>query len=172
MAGSTHEYAAALEWCGNNGTGTRRYEDYGRQFDALVEGKPVLRGSADPAFRGDASVYNPEDLLLIAISSCHMLSYLALCARHRICVVAYSDRAEAVMETGPDGGGRFTRAVLHPRVSIEDSRGLGMAVALHEQAHRLCFIANSCNFPIEHRATVEPLDGGAAADARPGERAP
>ena len=84
-----------------------------------------------------------------------MLSYLALCARSRICVLAYSDHAEAVMATTPDGGGRFTSATLHPRVVIRDAAQRARAVALHEKAHAHCFIASSCNFPIHHAPTVE-----------------
>lgn len=154
MTQDTHPYAAELTWTGNQGDGTARYEDYGREFAVQVAGKPALHGSADPVFRGDPSLHSPEDLLLVAITSCHMLSYLALCARHRICVVAYRDRAEAVMQTTPDGGGRFTSATLHPHVVVRDPAHVERATALHHKAHALCYIANSCNFPIGHDATV------------------
>ena len=154
MAHDAHHYSAALTWNGNRGDGTSRYEDYGRGFTVSVDGKCTLQGSADPAFRGDASLLNPEDLLLIAISSCHMLSYLALCARNRISVLAYDDDATARMELSADGGGRFTSATLHPRVIVQDAAHLDKALDLHERAHALCFIANSCNFPIVHDATV------------------
>lgn len=154
MTQDIHPYAAELVWTGNHGEGTARYDDYGREFSVRVAGKPALHGSADPAFRGDRALHNPEDLLLVAISSCHMLSYLALCARHRICVVAYCDRAEARMQTTADGGGRFTSATLHPHVVVRDAAHVERAAALHDMAHALCFIANSCNFPIVHDATV------------------
>lgn len=154
MTNDTHHYAATLEWLGNTGNGTSIYTEYGRQFGLKIEGKPPLHGSADQAFLGDASLHNPEDLLLAAISSCHMLSYLALCARRRISVVAYADRAEGIMQTSADGGGRFTSVVLHPRVVLANADQLELAESLHEQAHRLCFIANSCNFPIEHLSEV------------------
>jgi organic hydroperoxide reductase OsmC/OhrA len=149
-----HHYSAALTWTGNHGQGTAQYDTYGRGFSVTVDGKAELQGSADPGFRGDASLHNPEDLLLIAVSSCHMLSYLALCARHRINVLAYSDQAGAVMELSADGGGRFTSATLHPQVVVEDAKQVERARTLHERAHALCFIANSCNFPIAHQATV------------------
>jgi organic hydroperoxide reductase OsmC/OhrA len=154
MPNNTHHYAAALTWTGNDGQGTSHYEGYGRGFTVRVEGKPELQGSADPTFRGDAARHNPEDLLLIAISSCHLLSYLALCAKHRISVLAYDDQAEATMELSADGSGRFTSATLHPRVVVADAAHVEQAAALHERAHALCFIANSCNFPIAHEAVV------------------
>ena len=159
---NTHHYAAALTWTGNEGQGTSHYERYGRGFSVRVDGKPELQGSADPTFRGDAGRHNPEDLLLIAVSSCHLLSYLALCAKHRISVLAYADQAEATMELSPDGSGRFTSATLHPRVVVEDAAHVAQALALHARAHAMCFIANSCNFPIVHEATVT-----AAAQAEP-----
>ena len=158
MAHQAHHYSTALTWTGNHGDGTARYEDYGREFTVAVDGKGTLHGSADPAFRGDASLLNPEDLLLVAISSCHMLSYLALCARHRINVLAYDDAATAVMELSADGGGKFTSATLHPRVVVQDVAHVDKAMALHERAHALCFIANSCNFPIAHEATVTAVN--------------
>jgi organic hydroperoxide reductase OsmC/OhrA len=166
MSHDAHHYSTVLTWTGNRGHGTARYEDYGREFTVSVDGKGTLQGSADPAFRGDASLHNPEDLLLVAISSCHMLSYLALCARHRISVLAYDDDATAVMELSSDGGGRFTSATLHPRVVVQDAMHVDKAIALHERAHALCFIANSCNFPIAHVATVTVMDSAGAEQAR------
>jgi len=150
-----HHYNAELVWTGNHGDGTSNYERYGRDYSVRMEGKPDLAGSADPVFLGDAARHNPEDLLLAAITGCHILSYLALCARSRICVLAYRDRADAVMETTPDGGGRFTSATLHPRVVIRDAAQRERALALHDKAHAHCFIASSCNFPIRHEATIE-----------------
>lgn len=162
MADDGHRYSAELEWTGNHGDGTTHYERYGRDYSVRMHGKPELAGSADPVFRGDAARHSPEDLLLAAIAGCHMLSYLALCARSRICVLAYSDRAEAVMQTTPDGGGRFTSATLHPRVVIRDDAQRARAMALHDKAHAHCYIASSCNFPIRHEAVIE-VDGDAAA---------
>lgn len=148
-----HMYRAAVVWCGNTGDGTRRYDGYGRAFDLTIEGKATLRGSADAAFRGDATLHNPEDMLLAAIASCHMLSYLALCARYRICVLDYVDRAVAFMRIDADGGGRFSEVALRPDVLLEDDARYALSIELHAQAHSLCFIANSCNFPIG----IEPV---------------
>jgi organic hydroperoxide reductase OsmC/OhrA len=166
MSHDAHRYSADLTWTGNHGRGTATYDGYGRGFTVQVAGKPALAGSADPAFRGDASLHNPEDLLLIAISSCHMLSYLALCAKHRISVLAYADRAEATMELSADGGGRFTSATLHPRVVIQDAAQAERASALHARAHALCFIAASCNFPITHEAIIRAAGDADAEPAR------
>ncbi|MFW6088810.1 MAG: OsmC family protein, partial [Gemmatimonadota bacterium] len=113
----THRYEAALTWTGNEGTGTSDYRSYGRSYTVSIAGKPVLRGSADPTFRGDAALHNPEDLFLAAIAGCHMLSYLALCARRGVRVVAYEDRATGVL-TLEGGGGRFTEVELNPVVRV------------------------------------------------------
>jgi len=171
MADDGHRYSAELVWTGNHGDGTAHYERYGREYSVRMPGKPDLAGSADPMFRGDAARHNPEDLLLAAITSCHMLSYLALCARSRICVLAYSDLAEAVMQTTADGGGRFTSATLHPRVMIRDATQRARAMSLHDKAHAHCFIASSCNFPIGHEATVEVEGDDAGASATSGSAA-
>jgi organic hydroperoxide reductase OsmC/OhrA len=149
-----HHYDARLAWEGNLGTGTATYQGYGRQWRIRINGKPDLVGTADPAFRGDREKHNPEDLLLAALSSCHMLSYLALCAREKISVVSYTDEASAVMKTTPDGGGRFESVMLRPRVEIADAGRDTLAMELHKKAHALCFIASSVSFPVRHEAVV------------------
>lgn len=149
-----HGYSSSLLWEGNLGTGTSDYETYGRRYRIRIDGKPDLVGSADPMFRGEPALHNPEDLLLAAISSCHMLSYLALCARKRISVLTYEDAATATMVLTPDGGGHFTEATLRPRVTVAAAADLEAAARLHEQAHHLCFIASSCNFPIHCQPQV------------------
>jgi organic hydroperoxide reductase OsmC/OhrA len=116
--------------------------------------KPDLSGSADPAFRGEPDLHNPEDLLVASLSSCHMLSYLALCARKGITVVGYSDEAHGVLNVHPDGGGKFESVTLNPRVIITDTAMHDLAVDLHERAHALCFIAGSCSFPVQNIPTV------------------
>lgn len=150
----THDYGTHLIWEGNTGEGTARYAGYDRAYRVVVPGKPALDGSADPAFRGDAARHNPEDLFLAAISSCHMLSYLALCARQGLCVLAYEDDATGRMVTDARGGGRFVEVVLHPRVTIAKAADLDAAQALHDTAHAHCFIASSCSVEIRHDATV------------------
>ncbi len=149
-ANDIHEYAARIVWEGNTGAGTSSYAGYGRQYRVQMAGKPDIMGSADPGFRGEAHKHNPEELLVIALSSCHMLSYLALCARNSITVVSYSDDASGVMKTTPQGGGKFESVTLRPRVSILERDKVTLAMELHEKAHELCFIASSCNFPIRN----------------------
>lgn len=143
-----HHYTTSLTWTGNLGPGTATYTSYSRNHAITVQGKPVIEASSDPAFRGDRSRYNPEELLLASLSSCHMLWYLHLCSEAGIIVTAYEDKAEAVMQENADGGGRFTGVVLHPVVTIRDANKIGIAEQLHEEAHKKCFIANSCNFPV------------------------
>lgn len=148
----THRYATRTEWTGNLGQGTTNYRAYARDHVITAAGRPDLPGSSDPAFRGDGSRWNPEDLLLASLSSCHMLWYLHLCAQAKIAVLAYCDDAIATMVEDDGGGGRFTGAVLHPVATIAVGGDAALASALHEEAHRLCFIANSVNFPVR----IEP----------------
>lgn len=150
-----HRYEARVTWSGASEGATESYESYSRDWTAELPAKPPLRGSADRTFRGDMTLFNPEDLLVVALSTCHLLSYLALCARAKIPVVGYVDEAQGTM-TLHEGKIRFTEVVLRPRVSIA-SGDPKRALELHEKAHAECFIANSVNFPVRHDATVEVL---------------
>ena len=147
-------YAIRTEWTGNLGEGTTSYRAYSRDHVISAAGRPDLQGSSDPAFRGDAARWNPEDLLVGSLSSCHMLWYLHLCAQAKITVLAYHDDAAGTMVEDDGGGGRFTQAVLRPAVTIAAGGDAALASALHEEAHRLCFIANSVNFPVSIEPTV------------------
>jgi organic hydroperoxide reductase OsmC/OhrA len=149
-----HEYTLALTWEGNTGRGTADYAAYSRQFRATSPGKAAVVGSADPSFRGDKRLLNPEEMLVMSLSSCHMLSYLALCALNKIRVLEYSDAATGRMAADRNGG-KFEEVVLHPRVVIAEADDLGVARELHEQAHASCYIASSVNFPVRHEATVD-----------------
>ncbi|MGH7710308.1 MAG: OsmC family protein [Gemmatimonadaceae bacterium] len=150
-----HEYASRVIWDGNRGQGTSDYASYGREYRVLVPQKPDLLGSADAMFRGTAERYNPEDLFLAAISSCHMLAYLALCARGGIRVVAYEDEARGTLVLDGHGGGRFQEVALRPRVVVADSKDEQAARDLHATAHAQCFIASSCSVPIQCDATID-----------------
>lgn len=141
-----HHYAATLSWIDSSGTVPAL--TYTRNHVIASPGKPELPASADPAFRGDAARYNPEDLLVASISSCHLLWYLHLCARAGILVTAYVDEAKGTMFDEGLKGGRFESVILHPRVTIKRGGDLAEANRLHEEAHKLCFVANSVNFPI------------------------
>lgn len=150
-----HAYATSLRWSGNRGTGTAGYRAYGREHVISAEGKPALAGSADPAFRGDSSRWNPEELLVAALSSCHMLMYLHLCAQAGAVLTAYSDEASGVMAETADGGGEFREVVLRPRVTVAEAAMAAVAEAQHERANELCFIARSVNFEVRHEPTIE-----------------
>jgi organic hydroperoxide reductase OsmC/OhrA len=150
---ASHEYQAHVVWDGDTGEGTAAYTAYERRYRVLVAGKPEIAGSADPVFRGEADRHNPEDLFLAAVSACHMLAYLALCARGGVRVLAYEDRAAGTLVLHPAGGGRFEQIVLHPTVHVGGEEQAEEAARLHEVAHERCFIASSCSVPIR----VEPL---------------
>jgi organic hydroperoxide reductase OsmC/OhrA len=147
-------YRCRVRWTGNLGTGTREYRGYSRDHAIEIEGKPTILGSSGLSPRSDEHRHNPDELLVAALSSCHMLWYLHLCSESGVVVTAYADEAEATLSVQADGSGRFTAAILRPRVRIE----LGdpeRARALHEVAHRRCFVANSVNFPVACEPTVE-----------------
>ena len=153
----SHEYQTSLVWTGNKGSGTMDYRSYDRSYVVSVDQKADIQGSSDSAFMGDKEKHNPEDLLLSAISSCHMLWYLHLCSENGIVVLDYTDKALGTMTENADGSGHFSEVKLHPQVTISRDGDVEKANALHEQANKMCFIANSCNFPIKHQpnCTVE-----------------
>jgi organic hydroperoxide reductase OsmC/OhrA len=155
-----HRYEASVVWTGDDGVGTRDYTSYRRDHVIRCAGRPDLPGSSDLLFRGDPTRYNPEQLLVASLAACHMLWYLHLAAVGGVVVREYEDRADGTMVTDADGGGRFTAVVLRPKVRIE--RGdLARAHALHEEAHRKCFVANSVNFPVGVEPTIEVVPGPA-----------
>ncbi len=145
-----HAYVVTITWTGNRGSGTSGYRAYDRAHEMAVPGKPPVPFSSDPAFRGDRTRYNPEEMLVASLSSCHMLWYLHLCSVEGIVVQAYEDIAEGVMNERPDGGGAFAEVVLAPEITLNAGANLERARALHAEAHRKCFIANSVNFPVLH----------------------
>jgi organic hydroperoxide reductase OsmC/OhrA len=146
-------YHTKLVWSGSASGPTKSVESYSREFRAEIDGKSPLRGSADPAFHGDPTLYNPEDLLLTALSSCHMLSYLAVCAHAGISVVSYEDAAVGTLARR-DGRVRFIDVLLRPKVVLGSGSDIEKAKALHDKAHDICVIVNSVNFPVRHEAEV------------------
>lgn len=149
-----HSFKVGVTWTGNTGGGTSAYQAYERAHEISAGGKPTIQGSSDPVFRGDAERYNPEELLVAALSACHMLSYLHLCADSGVVVTAYEDRAEGTMKMTGGGGGHFTEVVLRPAVTIRKGCDPRLAQSLHERAHHLCFIASSVNFEVRNEPTV------------------
>ncbi|MGB0696382.1 MAG: OsmC family protein [Rhodospirillaceae bacterium] len=149
-----HRYKTTVTWTGNRGVGTRDYRAYGRDHSIAAGQKPTLTGSADPAFRGDAKEWNPEDLFVAALSGCHQLWYLHLCADAGIVVTAYVDDAEGIMAEGGEEPGKFTAVTLRPRVTITDPSRTEQAIALHDRAHKACFVANSVSCPVTIEAEI------------------
>jgi organic hydroperoxide reductase OsmC/OhrA len=149
-----HEYALTINWNGNTGEGTANYRVYERSHTIIINGKPEISCSSDPAFRGDKTKHNPEELLVASLAGCHMLWYLHLCAEAGITVTAYTDNATGIMQETADGGGRFVSVTLNPVVTITEEPATGQAIFLHQKANELCFIANSVNFPVHHQPQV------------------
>ncbi len=150
-----HTYTCELQWTGNDGQGTKSYSSYRRDHVLQCAGKPEIPASSDPSFRGDKSRYNPEELLVASLSSCHMLWYLHLCAVNKITVLEYRDSAQGVMRENPDGSGEFVNVTLKPRVLVAETEKQETAAELHHEAHSLCFISRSVNFPVEIAPVVE-----------------
>lgn len=153
MPSKEHAYSVQVRWTGNLGEGTSGYRNYSRNHEVTAEGKPVIPASSDPAFRGDPTRYNPEELLVASLSACHMLWYLHLCSRAGISIAGYIDNAVGTMVETSEGGGHFKEVVLRPEVSIEKGDAT-TASQLHKEAHRLCFISRSVNFPVRCQPTI------------------
>lgn len=146
-----HRYSIAVEWTGNTGEGTRSYTAYRRDHLVSAPGKQPIEGSSDPAFRGDASRYNPEELLVASLSACHMLWYLHLCSANGLIVTGYRDDAGGVLAMNADGSGAFSSVTLKPEVTLDARHGDAdrqKAIELHESAHHHCFIARSMAFEV------------------------
>lgn len=156
-----HLYSGTLLWTGADAGPTSTYQSYSRSWRMEFAGKPALEGSADPTFRGDPAKLNPEELLLTALATCHMLSYLALCSLKRIEVTSYNDRVEGILRRLPNGRTGFASVTLYPRVTIADAGRLDLARTLHRDAHTECFIANSVNFRVENAPTVTAAEAQA-----------
>jgi organic hydroperoxide reductase OsmC/OhrA len=152
-----HTYQIQINWTGNDGEGTKTYRSYRRDHVIVSKGKPPISASSDPSFRGDPTRYNPEELLVGTLSSCHMLWYLHLCAVNRVTVVDYQDAASGIMDEADDGSGGFVRVVLKPVVKITAESDPAQARALHTKAHHFCFIARSVNFPVDVEPEITPI---------------
>ena len=147
-----HLFKVALNWMKKDNISSSSTRIYTKSHHISIEGKPDLEVSAAKAFKGDPNLYNPEDLLLSSLTSCHMMSYLYCCAQHKIEVISYQDHSEATLQVNPDGSGKIVKVDLFPDIIISDSSQIELAISLHKKANELCFIANSCNFPVYHHA--------------------
>jgi organic hydroperoxide reductase OsmC/OhrA len=148
-----HDFVSSIIWTGNRGEGTRAYKGYDRTWDIALPGKDIIHCSNDPILGGNPAKMNPEDLLISALSACHMLWYLHLASNIGIVVHVYHDDPIGHGETLPNGAGRFLAAVLRPKISVQEGADLGLAVELHHKVHDFCFIARSVNFPVSYEPT-------------------
>lgn len=156
-------YRVTMKWTGNKGAGTSGYKSYDRNYELHSPGKPTVPGSSDPAYRGDKTRYNPEELLVSSLSACHMLWYLHLCAEAGVVVISYNDEAKGRMTEDNERGGWFTEVQLFPKVEVTKIEMVRRAQSLHHKAHAMCFIANSVNFPVTiHPACVAAEKGNDA----------
>jgi len=149
-----HHYQTTTTWTGNLGKGTSEYKGYDRAHTIGFVGKPDILGSSDAAFRGDKTKHTPEELFVSSLSTCHMLWYLHLCSVNGVVVTAYVDHAKGLMDEDAKGSGRFTEVTLNPMVTVKENGMIDKANALHNEAHKMCFIANSVNFPVLHKPTA------------------
>lgn len=149
-----HHYEATITWTGNKGKGTTHYHAFGREYAISIDHKPDILGSSDPAFLGDKTRHNPEDLFVSSLSTCHMLWYLHLCSEAGVIVTEYSDKATGIMVEENNGSGRFTEVTLNPIVVVTEQVMIDKANELHKKANEFCFLANSVNFPVQHQATA------------------
>jgi organic hydroperoxide reductase OsmC/OhrA len=155
------EHHIVLNW--EKGDGPFTYDAYSRNHAiSFKNSQETMIVSASPAYKGDGSKADPEDLLVAALSSCHMLSFLAIAAKKKLTVLSYQDDAVGFLENdsstgdgtggGTGGGGKLwiTRVILRPRVAIDvDAETLAH---IHHSAHAACFIANS----VKTQVSVEP----------------
>src|ERR1700758_5092496 len=114
MGNKRHSYSIRLDWIGNQGPGTSSSRAYSRAHEISAPGKAAIAGSSDPVFRGDAARWNPAELLIAALSACHQLWYLHLCADAGIVIVEYSDNASGVEIERADCAGQFESVTLGP----------------------------------------------------------
>ncbi len=148
-----HDYTARVVWTGNRGQGTATYKGYDRTWNVETPGKPVIRCSNDPLLGGDPTLHNPEDMLIAALSACHMLWYLHLASNAGIAVQDYNDDPLAVGETNASGASRFLNATLRPQITVPAGTDLAKADAIHHEISKVCFIARLVNFPVRYEAT-------------------
>lgn len=150
-----HHYQVKTEWIGNRGSGTLDYRAYTRDHTISAVGKSeTISGSSDPAFRGDSKRYNPEELFVSSLSSCHMLWYLHLASVNGITVLEYVDQADGTMAEDASGAGRFSSVTLSPRIVIAQADKLARAKELHQEAGAKCFIANSVKLKLAYEGEI------------------
>ena len=153
-----HNYKLTAVWNGNKAEGTRNIKTYDRSHTITIQGKPKLFLTTDNSFVGDKTKLNPEDLLVTAISSCHLLSYLYACALEDVVITSYTDNATGIMIEKENGGGSFKEVCLNPFCTVAEESMVEKAIELHHKAHEICYIANSVNFEVKCNPTCSVLN--------------
>jgi organic hydroperoxide reductase OsmC/OhrA len=148
-----HTFSLHLAWESPADSGVTPRDRVWRRHTVSHPEKPTIAGSAAPAFRGENELWNPEELLLAALAQCHMLTFFYLALQADCDVISYTDTPEATLVTHPNGSGEIVEVMLKPVVSIRAGDEASVE-AFHQQAHELCFIARSVNFPVRHEATT------------------
>lgn len=146
-----HQYKVVARWNGSHGKGTNNVKTYDRSHTVSINNKPDLHLTTDNPHVGDKTKLNPEDLLVTAVASCHMLSYLYVCALEGIVVTDYVDNAIGIMIENNDDGGKFKEIILNPVVKVAEKSMIERSIELHHRAHEICYIANSVNFEIKNK---------------------
>lgn len=149
-----HDFQVDVVWTGNTGQGTNDDHSYRRTHEVRAAGKRTIAGSAAPAFGGDTDRYTPEELLVTALSQCHMLWFLHLAAESGVLVLGYHDQPHGLLTENPDGSGQIAELTLTPEVTVADRASVDAAEALHQRAHELCYIAKAVTFPIHHEVST------------------
>jgi organic hydroperoxide reductase OsmC/OhrA len=151
----SHVFEATVRWPADPAQALPPDPAFSRNSVLACPGHPPVAGSSPTVFGGDATRYNPEELVTMALAQCHMLTYLALAAKRRVAVLAYEDRATAVLGKDPAAGRmKILSAQLRPRVTVARGTDLAAAHAMHEKAHEHCFVANSVNFPVHNAPEI------------------
>jgi len=145
-----HKYKTFLHWSAAGGEGTKTYKSFARTHTITAKTKS---GAEKPKIVATSAFhsldhYNPDEMLLASLSSCHMLWYLHLCSEAGVVITDYRDEAEILLRLDAKGEGKVERATLNPRVTLS-SGDPAVARALHDDAHKKCFVANSVNFPVQ-----------------------
>lgn len=146
-----HEYEIGLSWIGD--VNLEKNYRYNKTYELSFKNKPNMVGSADPMFHGNPNLYNPEEMLLSALASCHMMSFFYLCGKEKIKINSYQDKPIGKLKTNPNGSGQFEEVTLHPIIKTDD-KNLKKIEGLFIQANDYCFIARSCNFTIKHKPLI------------------
>jgi organic hydroperoxide reductase OsmC/OhrA len=150
-----HTFEATISWPADTAQKLPPDPAFSRNNILCSPGHPAIPGSSPPVFGGEASRYNPEELVTMALAECHMLTYLSLAARKRVAVLAYEDRAAAVLGKDPSSGKmKLLSATLRPKVTVARGTDLAEAMAMHARAHEYCFVANSVNFPVTNEPSI------------------